>query len=262
LYSHPEGEKLESMKIADIPQSLVTMMADIKMGVREATYTSLNPDDPAHSGSALRILAQEQRDTENPIVNALNTQYTRICKMAKEQILLQKLKIPVQTVVDGKYEIYDMTPKLLNNDFYVGAEFIRQDVYDEVEALQRAQLMKQNRFMSTEDIMERILNEQDVPTQMGKIDMEDIEAAIPEMKLRRLINQKQRELDDLMEKGIQDMNLADEIKMLKQQLGMLQMEKGQSLMAQRQQAMPQPPQGGQARPTQPTRPITPAAPRS
>jgi len=247
LIKHPKTIELKPMDIADIPESLVTMMGDLSSGIRAATYTQLNPDTPAHSGSALRILGQEQRDTETPIVSTLNTLYTRICKMAKRQILLLKLTIDVQTVVDGQYQIYDMKPKLLENDFHVSAELIRQDVYDEVEALQRAQLMKQNRFMSTADIMERILNEQDVPSQMGKIDMEDVEAAIPEMKLRRLISQKQREFDDLVERGIQDRNLADEIKMLKQQLAMLAMEKQQTL----QQGMPQgaPQQGAGVRPT-------------
>jgi len=60
--------------------------------------------------------------------------------MAKKQIIAQELTIPVKTVVNGAYQVYEMTPEYLDNDFYVGAELIRRDVYDEVEALQTAQM--------------------------------------------------------------------------------------------------------------------------
>ena len=113
--------------------------------------------------------------------------YTRICRMAKKQIISRKLTIPVRTVSNKSYKIFDMKPEFLDNDFYVQSELVPRDVYDEVEATQRAQMLMSNRLMSREDVLERVMLEQDVQTQIMKMDMEDIEAEIPEIKIKRMI---------------------------------------------------------------------------
>jgi len=97
------------------------------------------------------------------------------------------LTIPVKTVLNNSYQVYDIVPELLENDFYVHAELVRQDVYDEVKALQRAQMMMQLRVMSREDVMESVMQVQDTQTQIAKMDIEDVEATIPELKLKRAI---------------------------------------------------------------------------
>ena len=225
----PDSIDLDVLDTKDIPPSILTMMGDISTGIQKATYTELSPDVPGHSGSALKILRQDMQDVLSPRADTLNKLYTGICRMEKKQILVRNLTIPVRTVVDGRYEIYDMKPKLLKNDFYVGAEFIRQDVYDEVESLQEAQIYQDNRWMSRENIMEKMLRLQDVPTEIAKMDMDEVEAAVPEMKLRRLISELQRRLDKLLEQGIEDKDLTDKIKMMEVQLGMLEAQKRQAL---------------------------------
>jgi hypothetical protein len=217
ILKHPKTETINPMNVKDVPPSILTMIGDINTGIQRATYTELSPDVPAHSGSALKILRQDMQDVLSPRGEALNKVYTGICRMVKRQILAQKLTIPVKTVVNDRYEIYDMKPKLLDNDFYVGAEFIRQDVYDEVEALQEAQLYQQNRWMSRETIMEKKLRMQDVPTEITKMDMDEVEAGIPELKLKKLI------------KKYQDMEMFEEAEMLKKQLAMLLIEKQQTI---------------------------------
>jgi len=215
--SHPRSTTLGSMKIADIPASLITMMGDLAAGIRAATYNELNPDDPGHSGSALRILGQDKQDIVDPRGAAVNDTITRICRMSKEQIISQGLSIPVKTVVNKTYSVYDMSPELLDNDFYVNAELVRQDVYDEVEALQRAQMLMSLRLMSKEDILERVLKEPDTQTQLMKLDIEDIENAIPEVRLRRMI------------KSYQEREMHEDAKQLMEKLALLEMQEQQAL---------------------------------
>ena len=156
--------------------------------------------------------------------------------MVKEQILNQGLIIPVRSVSNNDYRIFQITPEFLDNDFYVQAELVKQDVYDEVEALQRAQLLMQNRLLSREDIMERVMLEPDVQTQITKMDMEDVEAAVPELKLKRLIKAYR-----------EDKQMPEEAEMLEKELAMLELQKYQSLAgAQGGQTLPGgPPQSGE-----------------
>jgi len=241
----PDSIDLDPLATKDVPPSILTMMGDINTGIQRATYTELSPDAPGHSGSALKILRQDMQDVLFPRGDAINKLYTGICRKSKKQIVARNLTIAVRTVVNDTYEIYDMKPKLLDNDFYVGAEFIRKDVYDEVEALQEAQLYQDNKWMSKRSIMEKKLKMQDVPAQLEEMDEDDVEMAIPEFKLRKMIKRKQGRYDALMEQGIEDKDLGDQIKMLKEQLGMLLVQKQQALMG-----------GGQSPPegAPPTRP--------
>lgn len=225
----PDSVELKVLDTKDIPPSILTMMGDISTGIQRATYTELSPDVPGHSGSALKILRQDMQDVLSPRADALNKLYTGICRMAKKQILKQKLTIPVRTVSGKDYAIYDMTPKLLDNDFYVNADFIRRDAYDEVEVLQEAQLYQQNRWMGRENIMEKMLKMQDVPAEIEKMDMDEVEAGIPELKLRRMIKKLKDRYDSLMGQGIEDTDLADTIKMMKEQLAMLTVQKQQAV---------------------------------
>jgi len=226
---HPKSTELKPMEVSDISPSMLTIMGDISTGIKQATYADLNPDDPGHSGSALRILGQDKMDVLNPRVGALNTLYTRICKMAKKQILAQGLTIPVKTVVNGAYQVYEMTPKFLDNDFYIGAEFISQDVYDEEASLQRAQMKLQLGLASREDVMEEDLSIQDVPARMFKIEWEKIKDAIPELRLKEMIK--------VLE---EDMQLPEEASMLKRKLAMLEIQEQQALTGGGQPS----PQGG------------------
>ena len=77
--------------------------------------------------------------------------------------------------------------------------------------------------------MEKKLKMQDVPTEIAKMDMDEVEAEVPEMKLRRLIKELQRRLDDLHAQDIEDLDLQDTINMMKDQLGMLDVQKKQAL---------------------------------
>lgn len=233
LIKHPKSIELKPMDVSDISPSILTMMGDISMGIKQATYADLNPDDPGHSGSALRIMGQDKQDVRNPRVGALNILYTRICKMAKKQILAQGLTITVKTVVNGAYQVYDMTPEFLENDFYIGAELVSQDVYDEEASLQRAQMKLQLGLASREDVMEEDLSIQDVPARSFKVEWEKIKDAIPEIRLKEMIK--------VLE---EDMQLPEEAKMLKRKLAMLELQEQQALMG----GMGQPPQGAQGQP--------------
>jgi len=239
MFFHTKESEIKSMEVKDVPPSILTMMGDISTGIQRATYTDLNPDVPAHSGSALKILRQDMQDVLSPRSEALNRAYTRICRMVKRQIQAQKLTIPVKTVVNDQYSVYDMKPKMLDNEFHVAAELIRQDVYDEVETLQEAQLYQQNKWMSQESIMEKILRLQDVPNEIMKMKISDVEAAIPELTM-----------PDVIQKYI-EMGLPDKAKELLRQFAMLVLEKQTALEGQ----MPQqgaPPQAGQGAPPGPT----------
>jgi len=254
----PESVDLDVLDTKDVPPSILTMMGDISTGIQRATYTELSPDAPGHSGAALKILRQDMQDVVSPRGDSLNKLHTGICRMAKRQIIKKGLTIPVRTVVDKEYAIYDMKPKLLDNDFYVSAEFIRKDVYDEVEVLQEAQIYQDNRWMSRESIMEKMLKMQDVPAEIEEMDMDEVEAEIPEMKLRRIAKRLVDRYDSLMEQGIEDKDLAEKIKQMKGQLAMLEIQKQQALMG----AMGQ---GGMGQPTgqtggAPTRPVVPGVP--
>ena len=216
IVKHPRSIELKPMKQADIPLSLPAMVASLEAGIQRITGTELHPEWAGSSGAALRIAGQDRRDAETPRVDTMNSMYTQICRMLKRQIIVQGLTIPVKTVVNKTYEVFDMAPENLDNDFYVRAELVRQDVYDEVEALQRAQMLMQLRLLSREDVMERVMLEQDVPTQIMKMDMEDIEAEIPEIKLKRMI--KFIKEDAVLSKSKEMQETAG---MLEQQLGML-----------------------------------------
>jgi len=226
IINHTDAVTLKSMEIKDIPQSVLTMMGDISTGIQRATYTELSPDKPAHSGAALRILGQDKMDVETPRVDSLNKMFTRICRASKRQIVSQKLTIPVQTVVNGEYQTYDMKPNLLDNDFYVNATLIRQDVYDEEARLQRAQMLMQLRLKSRESVMEQEMDEPDVPAEILKMDMEEVEAEIPEMKLKKLI------------KTYLELEMFEEAEMMKEQLGMLEIQKQQMLQGMMQGGAP------------------------
>lgn len=187
LYKHPETEKLTGIKTADIPPSLVSSINELRAALEDVTYAELHPDRPAHSGSALRILGQGRSDFLGPRFLALDRVYTRICHMVKRQIIKQGLEIPVRTVVEDNYKVYNIIPALLDNDFYVDAQFIREDAYDEVEALQRAQMLQSQRLMSREDILDRVMREPDPQGQISKMDIEDVENSVPELKVKRAI---------------------------------------------------------------------------
>jgi hypothetical protein len=238
LINVPDTVELKVLDTKDIPPSILTMMGDISTGIQRATFTELSPDTPGHSGSALKILRQDMQDVVSPRGFTINNTYTGICRMSKKQILQRKLTIPVRTVSGNDYAMYEMKPEKLDNEFYVGAEFIRQDVYDEVEMMQEAQLMQDNRWMSRESVMEKQLKISDVPAELEKMDNDEVEAAIPELKLRRMIKRKQNRYDDLLKQNIDDRDLADEIKMLKEQLAMLTIQKEQTI------TQPQTNQGG------------------
>jgi len=228
--THPDSEKLESMKIADIPNSLMAMMREQQTGIQRFTGAELHPEWAGSSGAALRIAGQDRQDVLVAGVTTLNYLYTRICRTLKKQIIAQGLTISVKTVANGEYSVSDMTPELLDNDFYVKAEFVKQDVYDEVEALQTAKMMVDSGLLSREDAMERILNEADVPAQIMKIKIEQVEAAIPELML-----------PDIIKAYEEDLKLPDKAKILKKQLAMLELEKQQGIGPQQERP---PPQGG------------------
>jgi len=231
LIKHSKSIELKPMDMADIPNSLPAMAGDLQTGIQRLTGAELHPEWAGSSGAALRIAGQDRQDVLTAGVTTLNNLYTRICRKVKEQLIAQGLTISVKTVANGEYLVSDMTPELLDNDFYVKAEFIKQDVYDEVEALQTAKMMIDSGLLSREDAMERILNEQDVPAQIMKIKIEQIEAAIPELML-----------PDIIKAYEEDLKLPDKAKILKNQLAMLQLEKQQGIGPQQERP---PPQGGQ-----------------
>jgi len=80
-----------------------------------------------------------------------------------------------------------MVPTELENDFYVNAVLVSQDVYDDVEALQRAQMYLQLGLKSKSKVMEEVLLEQDVPNQINEMIIQDVEDAIPEFKVKKAV---------------------------------------------------------------------------
>jgi len=228
LIKIPNTHSIEGLRVPDIPSSLMMMISNLQRGIEKVTYHELNPDDSAHSGAGLRILGQDKMDVLTPRMEALNSVYQRICRMIKKQIIAQKLVVPVKTVVNNTYSIFDMVPDLLDNDFYVYAGLVRQDVYDDIEALQRAQMLMQLRLKSREDVIENVMREQDTQTQLAKMDIEDIEAMMPELKLKRAI------------KIYKERGMAEEAGMAEEQLGMIEFQK----RAQIEQMFTQGQQGG------------------
>ena len=228
LIKIPNTHSIEGLRVPDIPSSLMMMISNLQRGIEKVTYHELNPDDPAHSGAGLRVLGQDKMDVLTPRMEALNSVYQRICHMVKKQIIAQKLVVPVKTVVNNTYNVFDMVPDLLDNDFYVYAGLVRQDVYDDVEALQRAQMLMQLRLKSREDVIENVMREQDTQTQLAKMDIEDIEAMMPELKLKRAI------------KIYKERGMAEEAGMAEEQLGMIEFQK----RAQIEQMFTQGQQGG------------------
>jgi len=231
---HARSVTFQPMKQNDIPASMMTMMGDLQATIEKATYAFINPDPSGHSGAALRILGQDKRDVETPGIEALNIMYTRICRMVKKQIITLGLTIPVKTVANGQYEVYDMVPTELENDFYVNAVLVSQDVYDDVEALQRAQMYLQLGLKSKSKVMEEVLLEQDVPNQINEMIIQDVEDAIPEFKLKKAI-------------GIwNEKVMPEEAKMAMKRLAMLEIQSQQALgMPGEAPAGGEPPTGGQ-----------------
>ena len=245
---HARSVEFKPMKQNDIPDSHMAMMGDISASIEKATFAELNPDKPAHSGAALRILGQDKQDVLTPRMEALNIMFTRICKMTKKQIVAQKLTIPVQTVSNGVYKTYEMVPELLDNDFYVNAELVRQDVYDEVEALQRAQMFLQLGLKSRRKVMEEVLLEKDVPNQIAEINIEQVEDAIPELKLPDVIQAYRKK------------ELPDKAAMLEQKLALMELEQQQGVTPPEGQPPGQPP-GMPPSGQPPMRPPVPGVPR-
>lgn len=241
ILKHPATETIKPLEVGDTSPSIMAVMGDVSTGIKNATYTELNPDTTAHSGAALRILGQDKQDVLTPRVDTLNNLYTRICRMTKKQIIAQGLSFPVKTVVNKAYKVEDMKPELLDNDFYVRAELVRQDVYDDEARLQKAQMLMQLRLKPRAKIMEEELNYQDVPAMITEMDMEDFEAAVPEGKLLHLIRKYR-------ERGMEE-----EAKLAEEQLALLIINKQQALMGSMGGQLPpqgtptppgQPPQGG------------------
>ena len=228
LLKMPNTHTIEGLRIPDIPQSLMMIIQSLEADIEQATYSELHPDRPSHSGSALRILGQDKMDVLSPRMGALSNIYQRICRMIKRQIIAQQLTIPVKTVVNNSYSIFNIVPEFLDNDFYIHARLVGQDVYNEVEALSRAQMMMQLRLKSREDVIEQVMQEQDTQTQMAKMDIEDVEAGMPELKLKRAIK-------IYLERG-----MLEEAEMVKEQLAMLDIQKKTQL----QQMFTQGQQGG------------------
>ena len=147
----------------------------------------------------------------------------------------------MKTVVNGAYQVYEMTPEFLDNDFYVGAELVRRDAYDEEANLQKAQMKMQLGLASREDVMEEDLSIQDVPARTFKINWEKIKDAIPEIRLKEMIKVLQ-----------EDMQLPEEANMLKRKLAMLELQDQQAVAPQGGMGQPptgQPPAGVPPRPT-------------
>lgn len=214
---HARSVVFQPMKQNDIPASMMAMMGDLQATIEKATYAFINPDPSGHSGAALRILGQDKRDVETPGIEALNIMYTRICRMIKKQIITLGLTIPVKTVANGQYEVYEMVPTELENDFYVNAVLVSQDVYDDVEALQRAQMYLQLGLKSKSKVMEEVLLEQDVPNQINEMIIQDVEDAVPEFKVKKAVK-------IYIEKG-----MSEEADMAMKHLAMLEIQSQQSL---------------------------------
>lgn len=229
--THSDSVVFQPMKQNDIPASMMAMMGDLQATIEKATYAFINPDPSGHSGAALRILGQDKRDVETPGIEALNIMYTRICRMVKKQIISLGLTIPVKTVANGQYKVYDMVPTELENDFYVNAVLVSRDVYDDVEALQRAQMYLQLGLKSKPKVMEEILLEQDVPNQINEMIIQDVEDAIPEFKLKKAI-------EIYIEK-----EMPEAAQMAMKHLAMLEIQKQQAIMPPGGQPPPGAPQG-------------------
>ena len=137
--------------------------------------------------------------------------------MVKKQIISLGLTIPVKTVANGQYEVYEMVPTELENDFYVNAVLVSQDVYDDVEALQRAQMYLQLGLKSKSKVMEEVLLEQDVPNQINEMIIQDVEDAVPEFKVKKAVK-------IYTEKG-----MPEEADMAMKQLAMLEIQSQQAL---------------------------------
>jgi len=234
VFEHPETTVIKHLDEADIPPSLPAMVGELQTGIQRLTGAELHPEWAGSSGAALRIAGQDRQDVLVSGVTTLNNLYTRMCRMLKKQLVAQGLTISVKTIANGEYLVSDITPELLDNDFYVKAEFVKQDVYDEVEKLQTAKMMIDSQLISREDAMERIMNEPDVPAQMMKIKIEQVEAAIPELTL-----------PDIAIAYEQDLKLPDKAKMIRKHLAMMELEKQQAVAPQQERPPPSRPPGGQ-----------------
>jgi len=189
----PPGVKATRLPVPDIPHSLETAIGLGRGDIQRATYSDIEYGQLSFqlSGTALRMLKAEIDKVVGPRKQALVDTYTDMCHMIKKQIIEYKdskgnktgLTIPVKTVSQNSYTAYDMAPELLDNDFHIGADFVIQNAWEELEAYQLAQMAKQNRFMSDEGIMDNILKIQDTKAELEKLDLQDVEAMSPELKL-------------------------------------------------------------------------------
>ena len=103
-------------------------------------------------------------------------------------------------------------------------------------------MLMQNRLMSREDVLERVMREPDTKTQLEKMDIEDVEAAVPELGIKKRI--KAFMVAGLNDDGtVKNQEALDSAKLLKEKLALL-------MAQQRQEVIPrgQPPPGEQPPP--------------
>ena len=193
LIDLPDTEKLEGLKVPDIPRSLMEAIQEIVRDIQLSTYAEheFGRDVPPHSGIALQYLSDKSK-VILPRLIALNDMYTDICRMVKKQIITQGISVPIRSVKDNVYVAYEMVPSLLDNDFYIKAEFVDENPWKRLENIQLAQMMIQNKLMSKENVMEQILKIPDVKTEVEKMTIEEAENLSPEMKFTKALDVYQR----------------------------------------------------------------------
>jgi len=181
----PPGVTATRLPVPDIPHSLETAIGLGRGDIQRATYSDIEMGQLSFqlSGTALRMLKAEIDKVVGPRKQALVDTYTDMCRMIKKQVVEQGLTIAVKTVSGDSYATYDMVPELLDNDFYIGADFVIQNAWEELEAYQLAQMAMQNKLMSRETAMNDILKIQDTKAELEKMIIEEVEAMSPELKL-------------------------------------------------------------------------------
>ena len=181
----PAGVRAVRLPIPDIPHSLETAIGLGRGDIQRATYSDIGYgiDQPPHSGTALTMLRAEMDKVIGPRKQALTDVYTDICLMIKRQIVKQGLTVPIKTVYQDKYAIYDMVPSQLDNDFHVSVDFTIEHPWEELERYQLFQMATQNGAMSRESGMNNILKIDDVKAELEKMTLEEVEAMSAELKL-------------------------------------------------------------------------------
>lgn len=181
----PPGVKASRLPVPDIPHSLETAIGLGRGDIQRATYSDIEMGQLSFqlSGTALRMLKAEIDKVVGPRKQALVDAYTDICLMIKRQIVKQGLTVPVKTVYKDNYSVYDMVPSLLDNDFHVSVDLVVENPWEELERYQLFQMATQNRAMSRETGMDKILKIQDVKAELEKINLEDVAAVTEEIKL-------------------------------------------------------------------------------